>query len=83
VVYLNGVCALYTDVGALQPNTAYTLRVSVGLGDDGQYPNFAGTIGLVNGTTDTGTPLVTTAVSSGFNETNYIDYTATFATGGA
>jgi len=81
VVYLNGICALYTDVGALRPNTAYTLKVSVGLGSDGQYLNFPGAIGLVNGTTDAGAPLAGRVVSSGFSMTNYIDYTATFATG--
>ena len=80
------VSGVYQDVGALQPNTTYTLTVAVGRGDNpGVPPNgngdwSPGIISLVNGTDNTGTVLATT---TGYPATpgTWQDYTATFTTG--
>jgi hypothetical protein len=75
---------IYQDMGAMQPNTVYTLTVAIGNRND-TPPNGAATwspgiISLVNGTDNTGTVLATGGgVPSSPN--TWQDYTASFSTG--
>lgn len=75
---------LYQDVGALLPNTTYTLTVAIGTRSDliNGGPNSPGIISLVNGADNTGTLLGST---NGQPDTqgNWQDYTVTFTTGGS
>ncbi|HEY1789462.1 MAG TPA: hypothetical protein VGJ73_14995, partial [Verrucomicrobiae bacterium] len=73
---------IYQDVGALQPNTTYTLTVAIGLRADftpGQLGS-PGIISLINGASNSGTVLATT---NGIPTTPgaWQDYTVTFVTG--
>lgn len=81
----SGASGVYQDVGALQPNTTYTLTVAIGRGDNngvvgGNGSWSPGSLSLLNGTDDTGTVLATT---TGYPATSgtWQDYTATFTTG--
>ena len=80
----SGDTGAYQDVGALQPNTTYTLTVAVGRRDDngpGGTGNWSpGDISLVNGTDNTGTVL---AATTGYPTTpgTWQDYSVTFTTG--
>ena len=81
----SGPSGIYQDVGALQPNTTYTLTVAIGRGDNngvvgGNGSWSPGIISLLNGTDDSGTVLATT---TGYPTTpgTWQDYTATFTTG--
>jgi hypothetical protein len=69
---------IYQDVGALQPNTPYTLTVAIGSRAD--RINSPGIISLINGTDNTGTVL---ASGGGLPATQntWQDYTVTFTTG--
>ncbi len=69
---------IYQDVGALQPNTTYTLTVAIGSRVD--RTNSPGIISLINGTDNTGTVL---ASGGGLPVTQNLweDYTVTFTTG--
>ena len=81
----SGASGIYQDVGALQPNTTYTLTVAIGRGDNngvvgGNGSWSPGIISLLNGTDDSGTVLATT---TGYPTTpgSWQDYTATYTTG--
>ena len=81
----SGASGIYQDVGALQPNTTYTLTVAIGRGDNngvvgGNGSWSPGIISLLNGTDDTGAVLATT---TGYPDVagSWQDYTATFTTG--
>jgi hypothetical protein len=73
---------IYQDVGALQPNTTYTLTVAIGLNENFTPGNLGspGIISLINGTNDTGTLLATTNGVPSVPNT-WQDYTVTFVTG--
>jgi hypothetical protein len=70
---------IYQDVGALLPNTTYTLTVAIGHINWGNSP---GIISLINGTNNAGTLLSST---TGFPATTstWQDYTASYTTGGS
>jgi hypothetical protein len=70
---------IYQDIGALLPNTTYTLTVAIGHINWGNSP---GIISLINGTNNAGTLLSST---TGFPATTstWQDYTATYTTGGS
>jgi hypothetical protein len=75
---------IYQDVGALLPNTTYTLTVAIGYSQaspvSGQSTWSSGTIALINGTNENGTVLATTngiADSPG----TWQDFSATVSTG--
>jgi hypothetical protein len=75
---------IYQDVGALLPNTTYTLTVAIGRRND-TGPGGAGIwspgiISLINGANNTGTVLASTTGYPGTAGT-WQDYTATFSTG--
>jgi hypothetical protein len=76
------VAGVYQDVGALQPNTTYTLTVAIGQrGDAGPNGSWSpGIISLVNGVDDTGTVLAT---GGGLPATanTWQNYTITYTTG--
>ena len=74
------VSGLYQDMGALQPNSIYTLTVAIGSRAD--RVNSPGIISLINGTDNTGTVLATGGGLPSTQNT-WQDYTATFATGGS
>ena len=65
-------------MGALQPNSVYTLTVAIGSRAD--RINSPGIISLVNGTDNTGTVLATGGGLPGTQDT-WQDYTASFTTG--
>ena len=69
---------VYQDVGALQPNTTYTLAVAIGSRTD--RINSPGIISLLNGSDNTGMIL---ASNGGLPATqnSWQDYTVTFTTG--
>jgi hypothetical protein len=69
---------IYQDVGALQPNTPYTLTVAIGSRAD--RINSPGIISLINGTDNTGTVL---ASGGGLPATQntWQDYSVSFTTG--
>ena len=69
---------IYQDVGALQPNTTYTLTVAIGSRAD--RINSPGIISLVNGADDTGTVLASGGGLPGTQNT-WQDYTVNFTTG--
>ena len=71
---------IYQDVGALQPNTTYTLTVAIGSRADRM--NSPGIISLINGTNNDGTVLV---AGGGLpaSQDGWHDYTATYITGAA
>lgn len=69
---------IYQDVGALQPNTTYTLTVAIGSRND--RINSPGIISLLNGADDTGTLLATTNALPATQNT-WQDYTITYSTG--
>ncbi len=69
---------IYQDVGALQPNTSYTLTVAIGSRAD--RINSPGIISLVNGSSSTGTVLATTNGLPA-KQNSWQDYTVTFTTG--
>ena len=69
---------IYQDVGALQPNTTYTLTVAIGSRND--RINSPGIISLVNGTNNTGTVLASGGGLPGTQNT-WQDYTVSFTTG--
>jgi hypothetical protein len=74
---------IYQDVGPLQPNTVYTLKVALGRRNDftaGSGLGSPGIISLINGTSNTGILLV---ANSGIPATPGVfqDYTATYITG--
>lgn len=74
---------LYQNVGALLPNTIYTLTIAIGVGRfDSSPPD--GFISLINGTDHTGTVLDSGDVNTlgmGQYANNFKDLTATFTTG--
>ncbi len=73
---------IYQDVGALQPNTTYTLTVAIGLRPDFSPGGLGspGIISLINGTDNTGALLAgTNGVPSTPN--TWQDYAVTFTTG--
>jgi len=75
---------IYQDVGALLPNTAYTLTVAIGLRED-FTPGVLGSpgiISLINGTDNTGILLASTNGVPATSDT-WQDYTVTFITGPA
>jgi hypothetical protein len=84
----SGPSGVYQNVGALLPNTTYTLTVAIGRStNNGVPPNNAGDwspgiISLLNGTDSTGALLATTTGYPGVMGT-WQDYTATFSTGPA
>jgi hypothetical protein len=84
----SGPSGVYQDVGALLPNTTYTLTVAIGRSTAaGVPPNGVGDwspgiISLLNGTDSTGALLATTTGYPGVVGT-WQDYTATFSTGPA
>jgi hypothetical protein len=69
---------IYQDVGALQPNTTYTLTVAIGSRAD--RINSPGIISLLNGTDNTGTVFATGGGLPGTQNT-WQDYSITFTTG--
>jgi hypothetical protein len=75
---------IYQDVGALLPNTTYTLTVAIGNSPgtpvSGQSTWSPGIISLFNGTDNTGVPLAST---NGLPDTagDWQDYSVTFTTG--
>jgi hypothetical protein len=69
---------IYQDVGALQPNTTYTLTVAIGSRAD--RINSSGIVSLLNGTNNTGTVLATGGGLPGTQNT-WQDYSITFTTG--
>jgi hypothetical protein len=69
---------IYQDVGALQPNTVYTLTVAIGSRED--RVNSPGIISLVNGTDNTGLVLATGGGLPA-NQNSWQDYSVTFTTG--
>ena len=73
---------IYQDVGALQPNTIYTLTVAIGLplSDEGSAIGSPGIITLINGANNTGKVLATT---SGLPSTYdaWQDFSVSFTTG--
>ena len=73
---------LYQDVGALKPNTTYTLTVAIGLRKDFTPGNLGspGIISLINGTDTSGLLLAST---NGIPTTpdTWQDYTVSFTTG--
>jgi hypothetical protein len=73
---------IYQDVGALQPNTTYTLTVAIGLNENFTPGNLGspGIISLINGSNNTGTLLATTNGVPSVPNT-WQDYTVTFVTG--
>ena len=73
---------IYQDVGALQPNTTYTLTVAIGLNGNFTPGNLGspGIISLINGSNNTGTVLATTNGVPSVPNT-WQDYTVTFVTG--
>ena len=68
---------IYQDVGALLPNTTYTLTVAIG---HNSWQNSPGIIALLNGTDNTGILLAST---NGIPDaaSTWQDYTTTFTTG--
>ncbi len=74
---------LWQDVGALVPDTTYTLTIAIGGGRyDWSIP--AGHISLINGTDQTGTVLATadeTSLNYGPYPNTFRDLSATFTTG--
>jgi hypothetical protein len=73
---------IYQNVGALLPNTTYTLTVAIGLRED-FTPGVLGSpgiISLINGTDDTGIVLATTNGVPDTSDT-WQDYTVSFITG--
>ena len=74
----NPMGGIYQDVGALQPNTTYTLTVAMGSRAD--RTNSPGIISLINGADNTGTVL---ASGGGLPSTQnaWQNYTITFTTG--
>ena len=73
---------IYQDVGALLPNTTYTLTVAIGLRSD-FTPGVLGSpgiISLINGTDNTGTLLASTNGVPTTPDT-WQDYTVSFTTG--
>jgi len=71
---------IYQDMGALQPNTIYTLTVAIGSRKD--RINSPGIISLLNGKDNTGTVLATGGGLPSTQDT-WQDYTTSFATGGS
>ena len=73
---------LYQDVGALQPNTTYTLTVAIGLRQDFTPGNLGspGIISLINGTDTSGLLLASTNGVPTTPDT-WQDYTVSFTTG--
>jgi alpha-L-rhamnosidase len=69
---------IYQDIGALQPNTIYTLTVAIGSRND--RLNSPGIISLINGTDNTGTILATGGGLPATQNT-WQDYSATLTTG--
>jgi hypothetical protein len=69
---------IYQDVGALQPNTIYTLAVAIGSRAD--RVNSPGIISLINGTDDSGAVLATGGGLSAAQNT-WQDYSVTYTTG--
>jgi hypothetical protein len=69
---------IYQDVGALQPNTVYTLIVAIGSRKD--RINSPGIISLVNGANNTGTLLASGGGVPASQDT-WQDYKATYRTG--
>jgi alpha-L-rhamnosidase len=69
---------IYQDVGALQPNTTYTLTVAIGSRKD--RTNSLGIISFINGTNNTGTVLASGGGPPG-TQNSWQNYTATFTTG--
>jgi len=76
------VAGVYQDVGALLPNTTYTLTVAIGQrGDTGPNGSWSpGIISLVNGVDDTGTVLATGGGLPAAANT-WQNYTITYTTG--
>ncbi len=76
------VAGVYQDVGALKPNTTYTLTVAIGQrGDTGPNGSWSpGIISLINGVDNTGTVLAT---GGGLPATpnTWQNYTITYTTG--
>jgi hypothetical protein len=78
---------IYQDVGALLPNTTYTLTAAIGLsvnfGPGSANPNLGspGIISLINGTDPTGLVLATTNGLPATSDT-WQDFSVTFTTGG-
>ena len=73
---------IYQDVGALKPNTTYTLTVAIGLRADFTPGNLGspGIISLINGTDTSGTLLATTNGVPTTSDT-WQDYAVSFTTG--
>jgi alpha-L-rhamnosidase len=69
---------IYQDVGALEPNTTYTLTVAIGSRKD--RINSPGIISLIHGTNDAGTVLASNGGLPAAQNT-WQDYTASFTTG--
>jgi hypothetical protein len=69
---------IYQDLGALQPNTSYTLTVAIGSRAD--RINSPGIISLINGSGGTGTVLATTNGLPA-RQNSWQDYTVAFTTG--
>jgi hypothetical protein len=69
---------IYQDIGAVQPNTIYTLTVAIGSRND--RLNSPGIISLINGTDNTGTILATGGGLPATQNT-WQDYSATLTTG--
>jgi len=85
----SGPSGVYQDVGALLPNTTYTLTVAIGRSTAAGVPApntpgdwSPGIIALLNGTDSTGALLATTTGYPSVVGT-WQDYTATFSTGSA
>jgi hypothetical protein len=69
---------IYQDVGALQPNTSYTLTVAIGSRAD--RINSPGIISLINGSSSTGIVLATTNGLPA-KQNSWQDYSVTFTSG--
>jgi hypothetical protein len=69
---------IYQDVGALQPNTTYTLTVAIGSRND--RINSPGIISLINGINNTGTVLTSTNGLPSLQNT-WQNYSASYTTG--
>lgn len=69
---------IYQDVGALQPNTTYTLKVAIGSRHD--RANSPGIISLLNGADNTGAVLVSGGGLPSM-QNRWQDYSTTFTTG--
>jgi hypothetical protein len=69
---------IYQDVGALQPNTIYTLTVAIGSRAD--RINSPGIVSLVNGTDNTGV-VVSTTNALPARQNTWQDYAITYNTG--